>query len=57
MKQSGVVRYPNIVGVRLSAEQMEKLQQLAAADDRPPSSLARRLLAEAIERATEAVPA
>ena len=56
MKQSGVVVYPSVVGVRLTAEQMAKLQAIAAADDRPPSSLARRMLADALDRAT-AVPA
>ena len=47
---------PVTVGVRLSVEHAAKLQELAKADDRPPSTLARKLLTEAIERAT-AVPA
>jgi hypothetical protein len=43
-------RYPITIGVRVTADQARKLRDLAAADDRPPSSLARRLLVDALER-------
>ncbi len=44
------------LGVRIPIEKAEKLRQMAQAEDRPTTTVARRLLAEAIERAT-AVPA
>ncbi len=48
--QRGVVIYPALVGVRLTREQAAKLNQLAAADDRPAGTLARRLLGEALDQ-------
>ena len=45
-----------VIGVRLSLEKATMLQQLARANDRTPSTMARRLLGETIERAA-AVPA
>lgn len=48
--QRGVVTYPALVGVRLTREQAAKLNELAAADDRPAGTLARRLLGEALDR-------
>ncbi len=47
---------PVTVGVRLTVEDAKKLEDLARADDRRPSTLARKLLSEALDRAT-AVPA
>ncbi len=44
------------LGVRIPIEKAENLRQMAQAEDRPTTTVARRLLAEAIERAT-AVPA
>lgn len=48
--QRGILEYPAMVGVRLTAQQAAKLRELAAADDRPPSTLARRILADALAR-------
>lgn len=41
---------PAFIGVRVSAEQAAKLRKVAAADDRPTSSLIRRLLADGLAR-------
>jgi hypothetical protein len=46
------VTYPITIGVRVTADQARRLRDLAAADDRPPSSFARRLLVDALERHT-----
>jgi predicted transcriptional regulator len=45
-------RYPITIGVRVTEAQARTLRRLAAADDRPPSSLARRLLTDALEQQT-----
>ncbi len=45
-----------VIGVRLSLEKALTLQQLARANDRPPSTMARALLSKALEQAA-AVPA
>ena len=42
------VRMPDTIGIRLTAEHAAKLRALAAADDRRPSALARRLLVDAL---------
>jgi hypothetical protein len=43
-----VDRYTELIGVRLTERDAERLRQLAAADDRQPSALARRLLVRAL---------
>ena len=54
--QNTAIRYPVTFGVRLPASAAEQLRQLAAADDRPPTALARRLLIEALEQKKQQVP-
>jgi predicted transcriptional regulator len=44
--------YPITIGVRVTAEQAKRLRDLAEADDRRPSALARRLLIESLDRYT-----
>ena len=47
-----------VIGVRLSIEKALTLQQLARANDRPPSTMARSLPNDTLERAAKtAVPA
>ena len=46
MKQRGVITYPTVIGIRLTADQAAQLRQAAAKDDRPPGSLARRIIIE-----------
>ena len=41
---------PDTIGIRLTREHAAKLRALAAADDRRPSALARRLLVDALAR-------
>lgn len=41
---------PDTIGIRLTSQHAAKLRALAAADDRRPSALARRLLIEALAR-------
>ena len=51
-----VVTHPVTVGIRLSLEQAQKLKAVAEADDRRPSTLARQLLSEAIDKYTKGEP-
>lgn len=44
------VALPVSIGVRLSAEQAAKVRPMAAADDRRPSSLIRKMLADALAK-------
>jgi predicted transcriptional regulator len=44
--------YPITIGVRVTTEQAKRLRDLAEADDRRPSALARRLLIESLDRYT-----
>jgi hypothetical protein len=46
------VTYPITIGVRVTTEQAKRLRDLAEADDRRPSALARRLLIESLDRYT-----
>ena len=46
MPQRGVITFPAIVGVRLTADQAAQLRNLAAQDDRAPGALARRIIVE-----------
>jgi hypothetical protein len=46
----GTITYPMVVGIRLTVDQAAKLHALATADDRPPSTLARRLVVEGLAR-------
>ena len=46
------VAYPITIGVRVTADQAQRLRDLAEADDRRPSALARRLLIESLDRYT-----
>jgi predicted transcriptional regulator len=41
------------ISMRMTAAQAARLHQLAEADDRPPSTLARKLIAAALDRADE----
>ncbi len=43
-------RMPDTIGIRLTSQHAAKLRALAAADDRRPSALARRLLVDALAR-------
>ncbi len=45
-----VERMPDTIAIRLTAGHAAKLRALAAADDRRPSALARRLLIDALAR-------
>lgn len=44
--------YPRVMTIRLTPAQAEAIRRLAALDDRRPSSFARRLVAEGIEKRT-----
>ncbi len=48
--QRGVIIYPVVVGVRLPADQAAKLRRLADADDRPASSLLRRIITAGLDQ-------
>jgi predicted transcriptional regulator len=43
-----VARMPDTIAIRLTSAHAAKLRALAAADDRRPSALARRLLVDAL---------
>ena len=47
-------RFPFTISVRLSEPAAAALLRQAAAEDRPPASLARRLLTDALAQGTEA---
>lgn len=48
--QRGVITYPVVVGVRLPADQAERIRRIAEADDRPASSLLRRIIAKGLDQ-------
>lgn len=43
-------RYTAAITVKITPEHLERLQRVGAADDRAPSTVARRLLADALDR-------
>jgi predicted DNA-binding protein len=43
------IRYPEVVSVRLPLTTARKLREVAAADDRPPTVFARRLIERGLE--------
>jgi hypothetical protein len=47
------VKYEAIVTARLPIQEALRLRELAAADDHPPSVLARRLILEGLRRSEE----
>jgi predicted transcriptional regulator len=46
-------RYPATLSARLPAEAAERIRKMAAADDRPPTTLARRWILDGLRRAEE----
>jgi predicted transcriptional regulator len=54
MYQRGVNVYPVVFGVRLSADQADKVRSMAKADDRPTSVVLRRLISDALARENHA---
>jgi predicted transcriptional regulator len=47
---NGTKRYPEAVMIRLSEADAERLRRAAEVDERPPSTLARKLVREGLER-------
>ena len=53
MNERRRVRYEAVLTARLPEEAARRIRELAEADDRPPTTLARRWILEGLERAQE----
>ena len=53
MNESRRVRYGAVIAARVPEETARRIRELAEADDRPPTTLARRWILEGLERAQE----
>ena len=51
--QRGVITLPVVVGVRLPAETADTIKRIAEADDRPASTVLRRIIAAGLKQYQE----